>query len=137
MYQAIDIINRLGFDVTIEHAGDFHGAMFCKIVFSHTPTGIVAYKRVDHALAKLGWYEKPLNDRKAKDIMRAKLCSFVAMYEGWDKAVELATAIDQDYMRCVKRVADFYTAPVMVATSHYMTSKYGALMDHIIKQVKK
>lgn len=91
--------------------------MFCKIVFSHTPTGIVAYKRIDHALAKLGWYEKPLSDRKAKDIMRAKLCSFVAMYEGWDKAVELALTIDRDYKRCVKRVADFYTAPVMVATS--------------------
>lgn len=96
----------------------------------------MGYKRLDHALAKLGWYDKPLGHRKAKDILRGKLCSFVAMYRGWPLAVELAKAIDKDYTRCVRKIADFYTAPEMTASWAIMDHRYGVLMRSLIAQIK-
>lgn len=38
----------LGFQITIEHSGSFHGAVFCKIVFHVTLThGIVGFRQLD------------------------------------------------------------------------------------------
>lgn len=132
MLRCRDVMNQLGFDVTIEHEGTIEGAMFCKTVFAVENGAVVGYKRLDHALAKLGWYDKPLCHRKAKDILRGKLCSFTAMYRGWPMAVELAKTIDVNYTRCVRKIADFYTAPEMTASWTIMDQRYGPLMRRLI-----
>lgn len=70
-------------------------------------------------------------------MLRAKLCSLVAMYEGWDKMVELATVIDANYAEVAHRISDFFTSPRMTATKMHMDTLYGEFMDAIIDLVKK
>lgn len=81
------IYNALGFQATIEAEGDPQSCnpSFCKIIFTYTKNGYVGYRRLDHALLKIGWSNRKYTpgSKRAIEYMRGKYACLLHAYNFW------------------------------------------------------
>jgi len=68
---------------TVEHEGTPDGATFVKIVLRSTEGDYSVFRRIDHALLKMGWTKHAVKSKYTKTatgLMRSKILSLKAMY---------------------------------------------------------
>lgn len=83
MEKATEIYKSLGFMATVEHEGTPDGATFVKIVLRSTEGDYSVFRRIDHALLKMGWTKHAVKNKYTKTavgLMRSKILSLRAMY---------------------------------------------------------
>lgn len=75
--------NDFGFSTTLEYKGPFIGSSFCKIRFEEYRNEIVGFRRLDHAIDKLGWTKNFIQhgrSQAARNYFYSKLLSFYHMF---------------------------------------------------------
>lgn len=82
----------------MEHKGGIQGASFCKIKFVEVQGRVAGFRRLDHALAKLGWSVHAMSAKK--DAMRgyylvSRIRSLAAQYPKWNRMQDYAAKIVQ------------------------------------------
>lgn len=136
----IDVYNDLGFSATIESLGtlEVEGATFCKIKFTQIDGKLIGYRELGSTLLKLGWDDKPISKRVARNKLNSICGGLLFAYASWGKMIDFCKAIHPAFIVAERSINREYGLGFVRtnATHSFFDFKYGADLEKMTKDIK-